>query len=235
MKKPWVVGLLSIVPGLGLIFLGQVVPGLAVFGSMSLLVVLFLITTPADLSAWIFTFALIFWMLQLGYAVVAAMIAKAPKLSPEQIAKREARQLQRDAAAIQRSAREALTPLLPPGQHLRIALNGMGGVDARLWGEILPAILHGIGGGTYTGVSDRPSTCIGITENELVFAITRRLPTPSGLRRVPVSEVSLVRFKEGRLGFDKLTLHTGKRKQLRLYTAKSLRPVIQELAAILRK
>ena len=143
--------------------------------------------------------------------------------------------MQRDAIAIQRSAREALTLLLLPGQHLRIALNGMGGVDARLWGELLLAILHGLGGGAVTAMSDRPTTCIGITEDEFVFAITRRLPTPSNLQRVPLGDVSLVEFKEGRLGFDKLTLRTGKRKLLRLYTAKSLRPAIRELATLLHK
>ena len=235
MKKPWVVGLLSIVPGLGLIALGQVVAGLGVMAGISLLVVLFLITTSTDLSTWLFSFALILWMLQLGYAMLAAVGAAAPKQSPKKIAQREAREIQREAAAIQRSAREALTPLLLPGQHLRIALDGMGGIDVRVVGGLLLALIHALGGGAYTGGPDRPTTWIGITEDELVFATTRRIPKPSDLRRVSLSDVSLAGFKEGRLGFDKLVLRTGKRKLLRLYTAKSLRPAIRELATLLRK
>jgi len=233
MKKPWVVGLLSIVPGLGLILLGQVIPGLGVMAGMSLLFFLFLTTTSTDLSTWLFVFALIFWMLQLGYAVFAAMVAAAPKVSPEKIAQREARRSQREATAIQRSARDALKPLLPPDRHLRIALDGLGGVDARIMGELLLRIIYALGGGTVTDGSDRPTTYIGITEDELVFATTRRIPSPSSLRRVPLSDVSLVEVKEGRLGFDKLTIRTGKRKLLRIYTAKSLRPTIQELGTIL--
>jgi hypothetical protein len=237
MKKPWVTGLLSVVPGLGLIALGQVVAGLGVMLGMSLLILLSLTTASADLSAWLFSFALILWMLQLGYAVLAARVAAAPRESPEKIGRREARQTQREATAIQRSAREALTRLLLPGQHLQIALAGsQTGVDPRLLGEILLAILHALGGGAYAGApSDRPTTCIGITEDELVFTITRRLPKPSNLRRVPLGDVSIVALKEGRWGFDKLVLHTGKRKLLGLYTAQSLRPAIGELAAILGK
>jgi hypothetical protein len=235
MKKPWVVGLLSIVPGLGLIVLGKVVAGHGVLGGMALLVFLSMITTSEEVTAWLFSLALILWMLQLGWAVVAAWVARLPQKSPEKTARRKAREPQREATAIQRSAREALTPLLVPGQHLRMALAGSKrGVDARVLGEILLAILHALGGGAYAGgVSDPPTTCIGITEDELVFAITRRPPRPSDLRRVPLGNVSLVEFKEGRWGFDKLVLHIGERKPLRLVTAESLRPVIQELAAIL--
>ncbi len=237
MKKPWVIGLLSVVPGLGLIALGQVVAGLGVMAGMSLLIFLSLITTSADLSAWLFSFALILWMLQLGYAMLAARVAAAPRESPERIARREAKRTQREGTAIQRSARETLTPLLLPGQHLRIALAGSKtGVDPRLLGEIFLAILLAVGGGAYTGgPSDPPTTCIGITEDELVFTTTRRLPKPSNLRRVPLSAVAAVELKKGRWGFDKLVVRTGKRKLLGLRTAQSLRPAIRELAAILGK
>jgi len=237
MKKPWVVGLLSIVPGLGLIALGQVVPGLGVMAGMSLLVFLLLITTFADLGAWLFSFALILWMLQLGYTLLAAAAAAAPQESPGKIAQREARRMQREAAAIQGSARKLLTPLLLPDQELRIALNGMGNVDARMVGETLLALLAALVRIEPAGDWDtyRPPTCIGITQDELVFVTTRRLPKPSDLRRVHLGDVSLAEFKERRWGFDKLVLHTGKHKLLHLYTAQSLRPTIRELATLLRK
>lgn len=235
MKKPWVVGLLSIVPGLGLIALGQTAVGLGVFAGMALLVILFLTGSSPELSAWWFVLALIAWVLQLAYAMVAAMMARSPRRSPAQLARRQASELQREALAIQQAASQALTPLLRPDQRLRIALHGMGGVDVRLWGELLLAILHGIGGGAVTDISDRPTTCIGVTEDELVFTTTRRNPKPSDLRRAPLQNVSLAGFREGRLGFDRLVLRIGKRQPLRLYTAKCLRPTIQELATILRK
>lgn len=235
MKKPWVIGLLSIIPGLGLIVVGQAVAGLGVMAGTSLLIVLSLVTSPGDLSAWLFSFALILWMLQLGYAILAARAVAAPPESPETIARREARQAQREATAFQRSAGEALTPLILPGQHLRLAFAGSKtGVDARLLGEILLALLHALGGGATAGPpSDPPTTCIGITEDELVFTITRRVPKPSDLRRVPLADVSTMELKEGRWGYDKLVLHAGNRKLLSLRTAQSLRPAIAELAALL--
>jgi hypothetical protein len=232
MKKWWVVGLLSIIPGLGLLALGQVAAGVGVMAGTGLLILLSLITTSADLSTGLFVFTLIIWMLQLGYSLLAAIAAASPKQSPKQIARREATRKQLEAAVIQREAREALMPLLLPGQHLRIALDGMGGVDARILGGILLALLNGLGGGGYAGGPDRPTTIIGITEDELVFSTTRRIPQPSDLHRIPIAAVSLVEFKERRLGYDRLVLSTGKR-ELRLYTAQSLRPAIQELAAIL--
>lgn len=235
MKKPWVIGLLSVIPGLGLIALGQVATGLGVMAGLSLLVFLLLITTSAHLGAWLFSFALILWMLQLGYSMLAAAAAAAPHESPEKIARREARRMQREAAAVQDSARKLLTPLLLPGQELRIALTGMGGVDARMAGESLLALLAALVRIEPAGDWDtyRPPTCIGITEDELVFVTTRRLPKPSDLRRVPLGDVSLVEFKERRWGLDKLVLRTGKHSQLRLYTANSIRPVIRELTTLL--
>jgi hypothetical protein len=237
MKKPWVVSLLSVIPGLGLIALGQVVMGLGVMAGMALLI-FFSVTTPStDLSTWLFVFALILWMLQLGYALLAAIAAAAPHQSPEKSAQREARRSQREAEAIQRSASETLTPLLLPSQHLRIALNGMGGVDPHMLGKLLLALLGALGRIQPAGDLDtyRPITSIGITEDDLVFTTTRRLPQPSDLRRVPLRDVSLVEFKERRWGLDKLVLHAGKYKLLCLHTAQSLRPAIRELAAILRK
>lgn len=235
MKKPWVIGLLSIIPGLGLLVLGQIVPGLVVMAGTALLIYWSRVSSSADLTAWIVVLGLIFWMLQLGYAIVAAMLARSPKRSAARTARRQAQELQRESAAIQLAARQALAPLLRPGQTLRIALLGLGGMDARLWGDLLLAIVQGIGGGAVTESSDRPTTCIGITADELVFTTTRRSPKPSDLRQVPLSDVSLAGFKEGRLGFDRLTLQIGKRQPLRLYTAKCLRTTIQELADILRK
>jgi len=235
MKKPWIAGLLSVFPGLGIIVLGQVVAGIGVMAGTLLLVVLSLLTSPADISAWLISFAIILWMLQMGYAVLTAWAAAAPQESPQKTSQSEERERQREAEAIQRSAREALTPLLLPGQHLRIALNGRkAGIDARMSGELLLGIVDALlGGGGFSDVSDPPTTCVGITEDELVFAITRRIPKPSDLRRVPLSDVSLVEFKEGRWGLDKLVLDTGRPKLLHFYTAESLRPVIGELTVAL--
>lgn len=130
------------------------------------------------------------------------------------------------------SAREVLIPLLRPGESLRIALSGATG-----WfeGISLVDLVMALLGGVPTSELNR-TTYIGITDEDLVFATTKDPNKPPRLQRVPLGNVSIVKFKESRTPFliDVLVIDTGT-KRLTLSTGETLRPVIRELAATLAR
>jgi hypothetical protein len=73
------------------------------------------------------------------------------------------------------------------------------------------------------------TTYIGLTDANLVFAISKDPRKPSRLQRASLGNVSIVKFKENRKRFlmDVLVINTGKKK-LTLRTGASQRPVIHE-------
>ncbi len=131
------------------------------------------------------------------------------------------------------SAEAVLIPLLHPGECLRIALSGATGWFEGVSLPDLVEALFSMLGGIPTSELNR-TTYIGITDEDLVFAITKDPKKPSRVQRVPLGNVSIVKFKESRTPFliDVLVIDTGK-KRLTLSTGSSLRPVIRELAAAL--
>jgi hypothetical protein len=133
------------------------------------------------------------------------------------------------------SAREVLIPLLRPGESLRIALSGATGwLEGVSLVDLVMALLDVLGG-VPTSELNR-TTYIGITDEDLVFPTTKDPKKPSRLQRVPLGNVSIIKFKESRTPFliDMLVIDTGT-KRLTLSTGDSLRPVIQELSAILAR
>ena len=133
------------------------------------------------------------------------------------------------------SAREVLLPLLRTGESLRIALSGATGWFEGVSFPDLALALLDVLGGVPTSELNR-TTYIGITDEDLVFATTKDPKRLSRLQRAPLSNVSVVKFKESRTPFliDVLVINTGT-KRLTLSTGESLRPVIRELAATLAR
>jgi hypothetical protein len=91
-----------------------------------------------------------------------------------------------------------------------------------------------VAGGLSTAL-DR-TTYIGLTDNEFIFAIAKDPNKPSRLQRVPLGNVSIVKFRESRtpLLIDVLVIDT-RTMRLTLSTGRTLRPVVRELAATLTR
>jgi len=133
----------------------------------------------------------------------------------------------------QASAREVLIPLLHPGERLKIALSGPTiGIDTLSLVDIVLSLIAGSAPTTSTR-----TTYLGITNDEMVFAVTRNPKKPSQLQRVSLGNVSIVKFKEHdtSLLLDELVIDTGTAKPLRLATAPVLRTVIRKLASVLSR
>ena len=130
------------------------------------------------------------------------------------------------------SAREVLIPLMRPAEPLRIAFSGpTGWFEGLSFVDVVLGLLGGAGG-VSTGLNR--TTYIGVTDKDLVYATARDPDKPSHLQRVPLGDVSIVRFKESRtpLLIDVLVIAAGT-KRLTLSTGEALRPAIRELAATL--
>ena len=242
MKKPWVIGLLSIIPGLGMVVLGYIPGGLAFFGGTMLLVWLSWLTRRAeDLSAGLFVSAFILWGIQIWFAVLLAKnegSAKGRSVRRRASAAADPSPSPPQMESVQGAARQALAPLLIPGESLRIALSGDAiGVDARNIAEISLALFEALMGSTPYVSSETRTTYIGITQVGLVYASTRRRPKASDLHRVPVAAVTLAGFEESHNAMlpDKLILQVENGPRLSLSTAATLRPVVQELTLALAK
>jgi hypothetical protein len=72
MKKPWVIGLISILPGLGFIVLGKIIQGLIVFIVVGYFALLGYLINHEEVSVIFYTLALIAWITQLYYAISIA-------------------------------------------------------------------------------------------------------------------------------------------------------------------
>jgi len=133
------------------------------------------------------------------------------------------------------SAREVMIPLLRPAEPLKIVLSGATGWFEGVSFVDLFMTLLDVLGGVPTSELNR-TTFIGITDEDLVFATTKDPNKPSSLKRAPLGDMSIVKFKESRTPFliDVLVIDTGT-KRLTLSTGDSLRPVIRELSAILAR
>ncbi|MGE5250823.1 MAG: hypothetical protein ACM3QS_11495, partial [Bacteroidota bacterium] len=145
MRKPWVIGLLSLVPGLGLLVLGEVRKALAAVGAVALLAAGALAFRNDTVFTIVFVLAVVVWTLQWMMALTEAQrqagieSGTAPTVRPVTPAP-----LAPSASASERSlhkARQALMEVMPPAENLRVALNGFTGVPSL--GSILLALVSG--------------------------------------------------------------------------------------------
>ena len=133
MKKPWAIGLISIVPGLGLIILGEARKGLAAFvATAAFFIAMFASGEIVPTTA--FAFFLIAWIVQAYYAIVIAQrigrkqaglaLPEWPvSIAPPPPGASRAQKAQHNATV-------TVLKLLPPGEQLQLALQGTTGMAA---------------------------------------------------------------------------------------------------------
>ena len=230
MKKPWVVGVLSLVPGLGLIVLGRVVLGFALMAFMAILALVGSLDPSGVISPVALTVGLIVWIVQGYYAVVIAqrMARVYQGDSPPQ---RDVATVPPPSGASLREkrvseARRAVTQLLSPGEELQVAIHGS--TDTTPIGLALLDLA--------TGSSPAPQQVrqlyVGITDDALVIVNVDAFGQPSEIQRVPLAQAKLVEYKQGMLS-DQLAIDIGGANLLRLGVARLMRRESQLLANLL--
>jgi len=234
MKTPRAIGLLSVVPGLGLALLGEARKGLAAFVFVLLLCVSAF--APWELvSVTALTLALTAWITQGYYAVVVAQrlareragLALPTQQVPESPAPPGVSVGERHLHA----ARRAVLKLLRPGERLHVALQGATGAPSGV--EILSDLgslaLGGPALGSGVGIRQ---LYLGITDQHLVLVETDAFGQPSDLRRVPVSQVASVETREGALS-DELVFDIGDANPLRVAVGRPMRQGTRQVVEIL--
>jgi hypothetical protein len=229
MKNPWVIGLLSIVPGLGLVVLGEIQKGLGAF----VLALLGLVGTVAPweiLQGIGLAFFTIVWFYQGYYAfVVAQRLARAEAglaLPERQLA---IAPLSPGASSEEKAlhdARQTVAQILRPDEHVRVALRG-----ATLESLSIRHIIWILLGNPYSRERD---TYLGITDQDLVLVSTDPFGKPSGLRRIPLNQVSLQGSKESRFR-DEVIIGTGEGEPLRLVIGSHMRQGTRQLVEMLSR
>jgi hypothetical protein len=188
MRKPWLIALLSMIPGLGLSVLGEVRKGLLAF-ILTILPFLGLMVPWEVVSATGLTLGLIVWITQGYYAVVLAQrqaraeagtsLPEGPAASapPAPGASFGDRRLH--------GASQAVMQLLQPGEHLSVALQGATEMQSTT------STLLNLGKAASGAPPDIPSirqVYLGITEHDLVLVRTDAFGKASELQRIPLGQ-----------------------------------------------
>lgn len=111
-----------------------------------------------------------------------------------------------------------------PGEFVRVKL--LGQVDAPQWWEILFVIAGG------SAVSTARNVYLGTTARDLVIVDTTVWGKPADLRRIPLTQVKLVKCTEGLLT-DDLVIDLGETAPLKVRVMAGKRQSTRQLASIL--
>jgi hypothetical protein len=221
MKKPWVIGLMSVIPGLGFIVLGKTLLGLISFLIVASAALLTVVIPSEDASAIFFTLFYIAWFVQLFYAVfIALRLAHVEaglvlQAKPVFIAPLPAGASLKDKKL--QKTRQTMMELLPPGEYLQIALKGKTGNWTQALHEYPP---------------DIRVIYFGTTEQDLIIIKTDGMGDPNELQRIPINKISAVKLVEGFLN-DAVDFDVGENKPLRIYVSYRFRPELVQLVGVL--
>ena len=111
-----------------------------------------------------------------------------------------------------------------PGEFVRVELLGM--ADPPEWWESLFAAMGGSAAGAARGVY------LGATGRDLVIVDTNMLGKPTDLRRIPLTQVKLVKCRQGLLA-DDLVIDLGESEPLRVRVFAGKRQSTKKLVSIL--
>lgn len=177
MKSPYVIAVLSLIPGLGFIFLRRIKVGLLVWLLEGLGAWIFLASSSVVLAALGIIVVVATWVLQLHYAI--------------QIAKREDRRRKTAEASLhvyrngegtredeQVSADSIIQPYLAPEEHLLASAVGMR---------------------PQPGGLGRQQFAVGVTHGDLIIVRLRPWGMADTIERIPLNRVSASHLEEGTL------------------------------------
>lgn len=227
MKKTWIIGLLSIIPGLGFFLLGKILQGFVVLFLTGGLLTVGLFSTGNNFSITVITLAFIAWVTQGYFAVLLARsrarteaglnlpVREVSIAPPEPDASREEKHLYK--------VRKTMMELLPQGEDLRVSIEGWIGsapflrrlIDTLFAGPSVPSLVY-----------------LGVTDQDLIYVKTDGLGKPSELQRVPISQVTLAAIKEGMLS-DWMDIQFNETAPLKIEVVRSSREEARQLTGIL--
>jgi hypothetical protein len=232
MRKPWVIGLLSIFPGGGLLSLGKPIAGIIVFILVALFIFLGIVIPSENISITSYTLALIAWGSQLYYAVLIAQQLKRledgaiPALRQVSIAPPPPGASRGEKGL--HNARQEVMQLLQPGEYASTAIYGIVGAPSGI-ASLVNIVLTLLSGTPVSNFKEGQPVFLGITGQDFIHTKTDILGKPTDLQRIPLNQVRLVKLSQGILS-DEVAIDTGEGKPLRVRVGKQMRQGTLELA-----
>jgi hypothetical protein len=233
LKKPWVIGLLSIIPGLGMIVLGEVRKGIVAF-IVTTIPFLAMLIPSETVAVTGFSIGIIAWGVQMSYAVTlarqqelnqsgTALPVREETLTPP-TSGASAEQIELD------KLRRTVKQYLQPDEYVKVALPGT--LNMQPLGSTLLKLFLALFGG-FPSNDKAKQIYFALTEDDFVLIEPERSGKPADLQRIPLNHVSLVDFIQGALT-DTVVIDTGKSEPLRISVRSTLRQGTQQLAVTLR-
>lgn len=232
MKKPWVVGVLSIIPGLGFLVLGEIRKGVIAF--ILTLLPFLAIWTPWETIVIIgVTIGIIVWGVQIYYAVLLAQ-SRLREEAGEGLPVREvflpppSPEATKGEEALH-NAKQIVSQHLRADENLQVAIRGIQGMQPI--GKTLLNIGEALLGG-YPNVEATNQAYLGATNNDFILIQTDALGKPASLERFPLQQVALIKYTEGTLT-DEMIIAIGQGEATRFGVGTAMRPGTRELERIL--
>ena len=228
MQSPFVVGVLSIIPGLGFFVLGQPKRGISAIGIIVGLFIFGLFVPSELLSQISLQLFVVAWIGEIYYAVQTANLLKKQQ-SGETVVPHEVTPIApapHGLSANEKLAykvRETVRQQLNVGEHL---------VDA-IAAQTLPSAGAHILIGAAAAFATK-AYYVGLTEKSLVMIEQDFTGKPADVKRIPLSDIKSSEYKKQRL-LDSLILDFGKKKTVKLNVSYRLRPQTQAIFAGLQK
>lgn len=215
MQSPFMIGLLSIVPGLGFFVLGKPRRGFGVIGILFTLLFIFLYTRGDFITQVSFSLFFLVWIGQIILAAQSARLLKRQKAGeltqPREKTKIE---LPPGLSLKERGAyriRETVRQQLNPNENLHEA------VFAQSGGSVGTYVLYG----ALTALK-MSQYYVGLTDDSLIMIEQDKFGKHADIKRIPLADIKSSKYKK-RLLTDDLTLDFGDKNLLKLQITSGFR------------
>jgi len=221
MQSPFLIGLLSIVPSLGLFVLKKPRKGLGVLGILFVLLILFLFTSSNFIAQLSFQFAILVYIGQIYLAVQSARTIKRQQAGelaiPREITKNEPPPGLSLKERGDYKMRETVRQQLNPGEELLevvVAQSKFPTGSLALFGPVAMLSMR--------------HYYVGLTEDMLVMIEQDSLGQHVDIKRLPLEDIKSSKFKK-RMLYDDIVLDFGDKNILKLQVTYGLRKLTHSL------
>ena len=215
MRSPFLIGLISIIPGLGFFILGKPRRGFWVLGILFTLLIIFLFIPGDFISQVSFQFILLVWVGQIVLAAQSARLEKRQKAGEITQPREKETIVPPSGLSFKERGdykiRETVRQQLNPGENLQEAIfvQSGGGVGTyALYGALSALKMR--------------QYYVGLTEESIIMIEQDNFGNHADIKRIPLSDIHSIKLNK-RILYDDLMLDLGEKNLLKLQITTGLR------------
>ena len=215
MKSPFMIGLLSIVPGLGFFVLGKPRRGFWVIGILFSLLFIFLFTRSEFITSISFSLILIVWIGQIILASQSARLLKRQQAGEVAQPREKEKIVTPPGLSLKEKGvyriRETVRQQLNPGENLLEALVAQSGASVGAYALF----------GAFAVFKMR-QYYVGLTEESLILIEQDNFGNHADIKRIPLEDIKSSKLNK-RILYDDLMLDLGDKKLFKLQITTGMR------------